>query len=50
MRKIMNSQEREILVCHPSAMNYLGGIILGIVTLPLVIGIFVLLHINIYIR
>ena len=39
------SEEKEILVCHPSAMNYLWGIIFGILTLPVVIGIFILLFV-----
>ena len=41
------SEEEEIDVFHPSAMNYLWGIVLGIITLPVVIGIFILLYIYI---
>ena len=43
--KTSTSEEKEILVCHPSAMTYLWDIILGIVTIPVVIGIIILLYI-----
>ena len=41
------STEENIEIFHPSAMNYLWGIILGIITLPIVIGLFILLYIYI---
>ena len=44
------TSEREIMTCHPSAMNYLWLIILGIVTLPILIGIYILVKIWIEIR
>lgn len=34
--------EREISVCHPSLKYYLGTFILGIVTLPVLIGVYLL--------
>lgn len=39
------ADEKEIMVCHPSAFYYLGGIIFGIVTIPLLIGILLLAYI-----
>ena len=33
------------MVCHPGAMNYLWAIILGIITLPFIIGILILLYV-----
>ena len=36
-------EETRCAVYHPSAVNYLGEIILGIITLPIVIGLFILL-------
>lgn len=36
------STERKIKTYHPSAMNYFWGILFGIVTLPVLIGLFVL--------
>ena len=44
------NREREIAVLHPSALAYLGSIILGIVTIPLLIGIFILLFVIIKIK
>lgn len=39
------SEEKEIMVCHPSAMNYLGGILLGLLTCMVLIGFLILLYI-----
>lgn len=36
------SHEKELARWHPSAMNFFWGILLGIVTLPVVIGFFIL--------
>ena len=44
------SKEKEIEIYHPSAMNYLWGIVLGVVTLPILIGVFILLFILIEIK
>ena len=39
------ASEKEVMVCHPGAMNYLWAIILGIITLPFIIGILILLYV-----
>ena len=39
------SAEKEIMVCHPDLMNYLGTIILGILTIPFIFGILILLYV-----
>lgn len=39
------SQEKELAHWHPAAMNFFWGILLGIITLPIVIGIFILIAI-----
>ena len=44
------SEEQEIEVYHPATMNYLWGIIFGVITIPVLIGIFVLLYILIEIK
>lgn len=44
------SKERKITVYHPAAMNYFWGIILGIITIPVLIGILILLYIIIEIK
>lgn len=45
------SSEKEIMVFHPSAMNYFWAIIFGIVTIPLLlIGVLILLYIWVNIR
>lgn len=44
------SEEQEIDVLHPSAMHYFWEILLGIVTIPVVIGVFILLYILIEIK
>lgn len=41
------SQEKEVMVCHPSLLNYLFPILLGIVTIPILIGFLILLYIGI---
>lgn len=37
--------EQEIMLCHPSVMNYLWLLILGIITIPILIGFLILLGI-----
>ena len=44
------STEKSVKVYHPSAMNYLWSIILGIILLPVVIGLFILLYILIEVK
>ena len=44
------SKERSLEVYHPSTIHYLWGIILGIITLPIFIGILILLYIFIEIK
>lgn len=44
------SQERKIEVYHPSSLNYLWGIIFGIITIPVLIGILILLYVIIEIK
>lgn len=40
------SNESEIMVCHPSTMNYLWEIILGVITIPVfLIGLLILLYV-----
>lgn len=39
------ASEKEVMLCRPSAMNYLWAIILGIVTCLIIIGIFILLYV-----
>ena len=39
------ASEKEVMVCHPSAVNYLWAIILGIITLPIIIGVLILLYV-----
>lgn len=40
------STEKDIMICHPSAMNYLWVSILGIITIPvLLIGVLILLYV-----
>lgn len=44
------SQERKLAVYHPSAWNYLGWITLGIITLPVVVGLIILICVIIDIK
>jgi len=45
------SAEKEIMVIHASAMNYLWGIVLGVITIPLfLIGVLILLYVWVNIR
>ena len=37
--------ETTILVCHPSVLNYFWLVVLGIITIPIVIGIVILLYV-----
>lgn len=39
------SEEKEIMVCHPSVMNYLVGILLGLLTCVILIGFLILLYV-----
>lgn len=39
------AEERELAHWHPSAMSFFWGIVLGIITLPIVIGLFILIGI-----
>ena len=43
-------EEKEILVCHPSKVNFLWDIILGIILAPLIIGIVILVRVYIKIK
>jgi len=44
------SSEKVCKTYHPSGMNYLAGIILGILTAPFVIGLFILIYVIIEIK
>ena len=44
------STEKSVNIYHPSALNYLWSIILGIILLPVAIGLFILLFILIEIK
>lgn len=37
--------EQEIIVCHPSSLNYFWTVVFGILTLPLIIGIVLLVYV-----
>ena len=39
------ASEKDILFCHPSAMNYLWAIVFGVLTIPALFGILILLYI-----
>ncbi len=43
-------EEKRIAVYHPSAMNYLWWIILGVILLPVLVGLFILIFILIEIQ
>lgn len=44
------SKEEDIMVCQPSAMNYLWTIIFGIITIPAFIGLVILIYVLIEIN